>query len=147
MTSSLSIRGKALTESITLFSHMLMWNRGADKRDLQFSCYNSDEERLLATSPHPLCIFPEASDTAVGKLWAEGQGLADRCFEKMKDVGEFIGTAFTARDVMQIVDALDEGPLLNYYGTCVVKHTAWSTSVLTATDIKAYHMEPRLVQR
>ncbi|KAK5746409.1 hypothetical protein LTR17_000789 [Elasticomyces elasticus] len=90
--------------------------RGADNRGLRFSCYDSDEERLLATSPHPLCIFPESSDTAIGRLWAEGKGLADRCFEKMKDIGEFVGTASTARDVMQIVDALDETPLLNFYG-------------------------------
>lgn len=124
-----------------------MWNRGSDKRGLRFSCYDSDEERLLATSPHPLCIFPEASDAAVGKLWAEGQGLADRCFDKMKDVGEFISTAFTARDVMQIVDALDEGPLLNYYGTCVTKKRVQLIFVLTAIDMKAYRMEPYLVPR
>lgn len=95
-------------------------HRGADNRGLRFSCYDSDEERLLATSPHPLCIFPESSDTAVGRLWAEGKSLADRCYEKLKDVGEYVGTAYAARDVMQIVDAIDEGPLLNFYGKCPV---------------------------
>jgi len=63
----------------------------------------------MATTPHPLCIFPESSDAAVGRLWAEGKSLADRCYEKLKDIGEYVGTAYTTRDVMQIVDAIDEG--------------------------------------
>jgi pimeloyl-ACP methyl ester carboxylesterase len=38
------------------------------------------------------------------------------CRKNAQEIGPYIGTASTARDVMQIVDALDDGPLLNYYG-------------------------------
>lgn len=89
--------------------------RGTSDQYLRFSCYKSEEERLLATTPNPLFTFPNASDTALGKLWADGKLLADECYENAKDSGEFVGTAFTARDVMRVVDALEEGPLINFY--------------------------------
>jgi len=57
----------------------------------------------------------DASGTAIGELWAQGKVLADTCNENLKEVGSLVGTAFTARDTMQIIDALDQGPLFNYY--------------------------------
>jgi hypothetical protein len=38
--------------------------------------------------------------------------------EQAKEVGELIGTGFTARDMMQIVDALDEDGMLRFWGEC-----------------------------
>ena len=42
--------------------------------------------------------------------------LAEQCLEKAGNVGELIGTAFVARDMMQIVDALGGDGLLRYWG-------------------------------
>lgn len=58
----------------------------------------------------------DASDTALGELWADGGVIANVCKENAQAVGQYVGTAATARDVMQIVDALGQGSLLNYYG-------------------------------
>ena len=82
---------------------------------MRFSCYES-EERLLASTPNPLYTFTDASNVAIGRLWAEGKILADECYDNVKDIGGLVGTAFTTRDTMRVVDALGEGPLLNYYG-------------------------------
>jgi pimeloyl-ACP methyl ester carboxylesterase len=41
---------------------------------------------------------------------------ADACHDTMRETGQYIGTAFTARDMIKIVDALDEDGFLRYYG-------------------------------
>jgi hypothetical protein len=53
---------------------------------------------------------------APGQLWATGGVLAESCYARQQKIGSFIGTTFVARDIMQIVDALDQGDKLNYYG-------------------------------
>lgn len=56
------------------------------------------------------------SNVSESVAWATQKWLADSCAENADDVGELVGTAFTARDAMQIVDALGEDGLLRYYG-------------------------------
>lgn len=41
---------------------------------------------------------------------------ADACYASMNATGELIGTAFTARDVIRITDALGEGGQVRYWG-------------------------------
>ncbi|VTO90233.1 unnamed protein product [Fusarium graminearum] len=43
--------------------------------------------------------------------------FAEGCYESRQDTGRFIGTPFVARDMISIVDALDQGPKLNFWGT------------------------------
>ena len=57
-----------------------------------------------------------SSDVALGQIWANGAALSDNCLINNRQTGELIGTAFVARDMMQIVDALGEDGLLNYWG-------------------------------
>ncbi|RSL44736.1 hypothetical protein CEP54_014557 [Fusarium duplospermum] len=49
--------------------------------------------------------------------WKAAGQIADACYEDYNEYGRFIGTAFAARDMISIVDALDQGPFLNYWGT------------------------------
>ena len=42
--------------------------------------------------------------------------LVAACSTEAKSIGELVGTAFTARDMMQIVDALGGDGLLRYWG-------------------------------
>lgn len=48
--------------------------------------------------------------------WEMAGETAKGCAAQNNKTGTLIGTAFVARDVMKIVDALDDGGLLNYYG-------------------------------
>jgi hypothetical protein len=52
----------------------------------------------------------------LGKNFANGKVLAGICGEKAKDIGTLVGTAYVARDMMQIVDALGGDRLLRYWG-------------------------------
>lgn len=82
---------------------------------LPFSCYNSDLDR--ATQGTFINRVSNASDTTAGLLWTAYEGLAQQCYEKNKDIGELLSTAFVARDMMQIVDALGEDGMLRFWGT------------------------------
>lgn len=56
------------------------------------------------------------SNTALGLLWGSRQILAERCLIRQGKSGELIGTAFVARDVMNVVDALGEDGMLRFLG-------------------------------
>ncbi|KAK5708623.1 hypothetical protein LTR17_020513 [Elasticomyces elasticus] len=81
---------------------------------IPFSCYESDLARAAAAAATPQAL--NASDTAVGAVWAASGALAELCYENAGEVGRLIGTVAVARDIMQIVDALGEDGLLRYYG-------------------------------
>lgn len=84
---------------------------------LTFKCYANDTERASSGGVSNACIA-NSSDVALGAMWVTGKIFADDCYENRdsRKNGELIGTAFTARDMMQVVDALDEDGLLRYWG-------------------------------
>jgi hypothetical protein len=61
-------------------------------------------------------ILGNSTDVALGRLWARGEINANICFKKANETGRLIGTAFVARDLISVVDALDEDGLLRYWG-------------------------------
>lgn len=50
------------------------------------------------------------------KGWNDSGLQAEACYKANQDTGRFIGTTSIARDMMSIVDALDQGDKLNYWG-------------------------------
>jgi pimeloyl-ACP methyl ester carboxylesterase len=48
--------------------------------------------------------------------WDLAGAQADACYNTMKETGQYIGTAFIARDMIKIVDSLNDDGLLRYYG-------------------------------
>ncbi|KAM0438633.1 hypothetical protein ACHAPT_001386 [Fusarium lateritium] len=79
---------------------------------LTFSCFDTDLERSLGQFKPVAGAFPLAR----GQNWATSQLFAEQCELKQNKTGRFIGTSFVARDMMQIVDALDEDGMLRYWG-------------------------------
>jgi hypothetical protein len=41
---------------------------------------------------------------------------AEKCYEAQKEPGSFLSSAFVARDMVQIIDALDEDGMLRHWG-------------------------------
>ena len=87
-----------------------MIDRGTGKT-LLFSCWPGEPAWDALGS-----VLPNSSDTATGRLWAEMTAVADKCYTTLNQTGNLVGMAFTARDMMQIVDALGEDGLLRYWG-------------------------------
>ena len=63
-------------------------------------------------------IATNASDTSLGEIWAEVKNIADACVHTQNKTGALIGTAFTAQDIMNVVDALEEDRKLRWWGKC-----------------------------
>ncbi|KAJ4305782.1 hypothetical protein N0V90_001314 [Kalmusia sp. IMI 367209] len=60
--------------------------------------------------------YTNASSSALGTLWATSGASAKRCSQNAYKVLPLISTAFTARDFIQVVDALGEDGMLRYWG-------------------------------
>ncbi|ORY71044.1 polyketide synthase 3 [Pseudomassariella vexata] len=73
----------------------------------------SFDPRLFAQIPNTATA--NSSDTALGHIWAEAMLSSDACLNGMNESGTLVGTAFVARDMMKIVDALGEDGMLRYY--------------------------------
>lgn len=81
---------------------------------LPYSCYNTSLESTTATSSIP--IPWDQSDTSLGTAWATLQMLAEQCLITTSETAELLGTAFVARDIVNVYDALGEGNKIHYYG-------------------------------
>jgi len=58
------------------------------------------------------------SDTAARRLWERSRVDADICRRSGNgnEIGEFIGTAYVARDIVSVAEALGEDGLVRYWG-------------------------------
>ncbi|KAH8664242.1 peptidase S33, tripeptidyl-peptidase [Xylariales sp. PMI_506] len=81
---------------------------------LPLNCYANDfeAERMIVD----LSQTSNSSDQAPARLWARAGVDANLCYERAQVNGSLISTPFTARDLISIVDALDEDGMLRYYG-------------------------------
>jgi hypothetical protein len=80
---------------------------------IPFSCTDNDVD--LNNILNGL-ILGNSSDVALGRLWTQGAINSELCFQKSNATGSFIGTAFVARDLISVVDALDGDGMLRYWG-------------------------------
>ncbi|KAK4247886.1 TAP-like protein-domain-containing protein [Corynascus novoguineensis] len=84
---------------------------------LTFSCFETATDRQLANYKYPL-LDVDAHESALAETFANMQVLTNVCHERYKNSTnpEFLGTAFVARDLISVVDALGEDGLLRYWG-------------------------------
>lgn len=63
------------------------------------------------------------------KIWRSADKVMKKCKKQAGENAPFISTAFSARDVMRIVDALGEGDKLRYFGMIIkAKDQRWSAN-------------------
>lgn len=111
----------ALTASIRIVgsSHdIITWDPRGTGVTIPYTCFSSTATGTASRQDYNAgyVTSANASDVAIGAAWAVGGTLADACAETMADNGSLVGTAFTVRDMMQIVDALGEDGMLRFYG-------------------------------
>ncbi|KAI0116151.1 TAP-like protein-domain-containing protein [Hypoxylon sp. NC0597] len=95
------------------YHDLVSWDPRGTRNTLLFECWSGSESAYYDTLGTTLA---GSSDTATGKLWAESQIQAGKCYDSLKDTGDLVGMAFAARDMMSIVDALGEDGMLRYWG-------------------------------
>lgn len=79
---------------------------------LGFSCYDDPRSRIIGEQN----LAGNVSDIALGQAWARATIFTENCALLQNETGRFIGTAFTARDTMRAVDALEEDKMLRFWG-------------------------------
>ncbi|KAF3480031.1 uncharacterized protein GIQ15_07007 [Arthroderma uncinatum] len=86
---------------------------------LTFSCFKENNVRLaqFTNSRAGELVTPD-DKMPLGRLWSSLLLLTDTCdrYPESKERGQLISTAFTARDLMEIVDAVEDDGLLRYWG-------------------------------
>lgn len=80
---------------------------------LPFTCYTSSSERSAQAPPY---TRGNSSDVALGHNFVSAAVSAQHCLRTAGDRIGLIGTAYVARDMIRIVDALDEDGLLRFWG-------------------------------
>ncbi|KAI1626160.1 TAP-like protein-domain-containing protein [Exophiala viscosa] len=61
-------------------------------------------------------VLGNSSDVALGHNFASAQSESNDCLQRAGDTVQLVGTAFVARDMARIVDALEEDGMLRYWG-------------------------------
>ena len=59
-----------------------------------------------------------ASEVQIGRQWARGAIDARLCKARAAKTGSLLSTAFVARDLMRVAEALEDDGLLRYWGEC-----------------------------
>ena len=112
--------GRELWQTVAGKQHdIVAWDYRGTGTTLPFSCFATEEERInFYTESSYGAVSWKASDTALGDTWASQRWMAEACAANANAsaIGELIGTAFTARDMMQLLDAVEEGGLLKFWG-------------------------------
>lgn len=122
---------------------LVSWDPRGTGQTIPFDCGASPTALLEATktSQHKRSEQKLASgnltDYSMDFGWDLAGVQADACYETMKETGQYIGTAFTAREMIKIVDSLGEDGLLRYYG--------WSYGIILGAYTAA--MFPERIER
>lgn len=90
------------------------FHSGTSGSNMPITCFdNKFDLQTYADSQ----VIPDRDDEAtLRKLWLRGALDATTCAEKHKQNGTLVGTAFTARDVMSISEAVNDDGMLRYWG-------------------------------
>lgn len=120
--------------------NLLSWDPRGTGNTIPFQCNLTDLTGPIDTTlKREVSTLVSTNLTAVflnGGWEAAGQ-VADHCYSEANKTGSLIGTAFVARDMIEIVDALNEDGLLRYYG--------WSYGTALGSYVAA--MFPERVER
>ncbi|KAI1653441.1 alpha/beta-hydrolase [Daldinia decipiens] len=87
--------------------------RGTRGSKIPIQCFDNEYD---AWSFYLDVIPANSSDVELGKQWARASMLVDACLKTHNKTGSLVSSAFVARDMMQIVDALGEDGMLRYWG-------------------------------
>jgi hypothetical protein len=58
----------------------------------------------------------DLNDTSLERIWDRATFDVEACYKAHEKIQPFLGTAFVARDLMSVVDALGEDGMLRYWG-------------------------------
>ena len=119
--------------------NLLSWDPRGTGKTIPFDCKIEGTGASTSTRKRDTGVLVSANITEyfINAGWDTAGKIADACYNAMNETGSYIGSAFVARDMMKIVDALGEDGLLRYYG--------WSYGTALGSYVAA--MFPERVER
>lgn len=83
---------------------------------IPFSCNVTAED--ASTKARRAAEIPQRNMTEylLSEGWEEATKFAEQCYEDNEETGKFLSSAFVARDMVEIVNALNEDGMLRYWG-------------------------------
>ncbi|KAL0943214.1 uncharacterized protein CTRU02_201100 [Colletotrichum truncatum] len=116
---SLATRGYLLQAATGGNHDLIGWDPRGTGNTTTFTCFSTEEEQAIYSAALPKTLGNNSNPASVARAWAGMGVIADYCYEKPESnkTGSLISTAYTARDMMKIVDAVEEDGLLRYWGT------------------------------
>ncbi|KPI44279.1 putative hydrolase [Cyphellophora attinorum] len=114
---NLPIQGPDIVETLGGQYHVVSWDPRGTGNTLPFNCNHTQFASTLSKRDEAAhLINTNVTEYFLSEGWEASVAYADACFEQMQETGRLIGTAYTARDMLAIVDALSEGGQLRYWG-------------------------------
>ncbi|KAA8650986.1 hypothetical protein EYZ11_004309 [Aspergillus tanneri] len=108
--SSMAVLGAQLQATLGGDFDLITFNTRGVGKTLPFLCSENEQEFALLQFNHGT-----ASKGALNHMWNQSAVMVEKCYQNNRQTGELLGTAFVARDIMQVVDALGLEKL-NYWG-------------------------------
>lgn len=98
--------------------NLLSWDPRGTGKTIPFDCkINFTENASTDTRKRDVTLASaNLTEYFLNGGWDNAGFIADTCYAVMNETGDYITTASTARDLINIVDALGEDGLLRYYG-------------------------------
>ncbi|KAK5172241.1 uncharacterized protein LTR77_003879 [Saxophila tyrrhenica] len=102
--------------------HLVSWDPRGTGNTIPFQCDVSAVAGITVPSRKRdelgNLVSTNTTEVFLEGAWQSAGQVADACYAQNREdeTATLIGTAFVARDIMEIVDALDEDGLLRYYG-------------------------------
>lgn len=101
--------------------NLVSWDPRGTGNTIPFNCGLADAMSSSTNTPtrRDVATLVSTNNTEAflnGGGWDQAVQIAETCATVMNETGQFIGTGSVARDMIEIVDALDEDGLLRYYG-------------------------------
>ena len=101
---------------------LVSWDPRGTGKTIPFDCGISPAELVAGNAitrrkrDDPRLASGNLTDYFLSVGWEMAGAQADVCYKAMNETGQYVGTASTARDLINIADALNEDGLLRYYG-------------------------------
>lgn len=114
---NLPVAAPELLSSLGGQFHVVSWDPRGSGKTLPFNC-NTTQLQPSGVTKRAEAHIANTNSTAyfLNEGWTSAVAYADACYEQMKDTGDLIGTPYTARDMLEITNALGEGGKLRYWG-------------------------------
>lgn len=111
-------RGTEYTSPIHKHCDIIGFDSRGSGRTIPFDCkHDGNASETNSTGPRRRSeVFSCNLTELAEENSADSIELAEDCFRNQKDTGRFMTTAFVARDMLSIVDALEEDGMLRFWG-------------------------------